>query len=52
MLYTGGHPISNVGENFAYIGAGSFIGIPAPVWMATVVVLLAVFVTKKTKLGR
>jgi ribose transport system permease protein len=52
MLYTGGHPISNLGENFAYIGAGSFIGIPVPVWIATIVVLLAVFITKKTKLGR
>lgn len=52
MLYTGGHPISNLGENFAYIGAGSFIGIPVPVWIAAVVVLFAVFITKKTKLGR
>jgi len=52
MLYTGGHPISNLGNNFAYIGAGSFIGIPVPVWIATIVVLLAVFITKKTKIGR
>jgi ribose transport system permease protein len=52
MLYTGGHPISNLGENFARIGAGSFIGIPVPVWIAAIVVLLAAFITKKTKLGR
>jgi ribose transport system permease protein len=52
MLYTEGHPISNLGTSFAYIGAGSFIGIPIPVWIATVVVLIAVFITKKTKLGR
>ena len=52
MLYTGGHPISNLGSNFAYIGAGNFIGIPVPVWIAAIVVLLAVFITKKTKLGR
>ncbi|MCW3090527.1 MAG: rbsC [Ferruginibacter sp.] len=52
MLYTGGHPISNLGTNFAYIGAGSFIGIPVPVWIAAIVVLLAVFITQKTKLGR
>lgn len=52
MLYTGGHPISNLGEDFAYIGAGTFIGIPVPVWIAVVVVLLAVFITRKTKLGR
>ena len=52
MLYTGGHPISNLGTGFAYIGTGSFIGIPVPVWIAASVVLLAVFITQKTKLGR
>ena len=52
MLYTGGHPISNLGSGFAFIGTGSIIGIPVPVWIATAVVLLAVFITQKTKLGR
>lgn len=52
MLYTKGHPISNLGKDFALIGAGSFIGIPVPVWIALVVVLTAVFITQKTKLGR
>ena len=51
MLYTGGHPISNLGEGFAFIGTGSLLGIPVPVWIAAVVVLLAVFITQKTKLG-
>ena len=52
MLYTGGHPVSNLGENFAVIGAGSFIGIPVPVWIASFVVLLAAFICSKTRLGR
>lgn len=52
MLYTSGHPISNLGSSFAVIGTGSWLGIPVPVWIATAVVLLAVFVTQKTKLGR
>ncbi len=52
MLYTEGHPISNLGEGFARIGAGSLLTIPIPVWIAAIVVLLAVFITKKTKLGR
>jgi ribose transport system permease protein len=52
MLYTEGHPISNLGNDFALIGAESFIGIPVPVWIAALVVLLAVFITRKTKLGR
>ena len=52
MLYTGGHPISNLGSDFAVIGTGSFIGIPVPVWIAIAVVLFAMFITQKTKLGR
>ncbi|TMI66062.1 MAG: ribose ABC transporter permease [Bacteroidetes bacterium] len=52
MLYTKGHPISNLGNDFAFIGSGSLIGIPVPVWLAIVVVLIAVFITQKTKLGR
>lgn len=52
MLYTSGHPISNLGEDFAFIGSGSIMGIPTPVWMAMVLVLIAIFITKKTKLGR
>jgi ribose transport system permease protein len=52
MLYTKGHPISTLGKDFAFIGAGSLLGIPVPVWIAVVVVLIAVFITQKTKLGR
>lgn len=52
MLYTKGHPISNLGKSFAFIGSGSWLGIPVPVWIAAMVVLIAVFVTQKTKMGR
>jgi ribose transport system permease protein len=52
MLYTKGHPISNLGSNFSFIGSDSLLGIPVPVWIAIIVVLLAVFITQKTKLGR
>ncbi len=52
MLYTKGHPISNLGRRFAFIGSGSFLGIPIPVWIAIVVVSLAALITRKTKFGR
>lgn len=52
MLYTAGHPISNLGASFAYLGTGSLLSIPVPVWIAGIVVALAVFLTQKTKLGR
>ena len=52
MLWTQGHPISNLGASFAVIGTGWFLGIPVPVWIAGVVVLLAIFITRQTRLGR
>ena len=52
MLWTGGFPITGLGENFAFIGTGWFLGIPMPVWISAVIVLIAVIITNKTKLGR
>ena len=52
MLLTGGFPITGLGDNMAFIGTGWFLGIPMPVWISAVIVLMAVVLTNKTKLGR
>lgn len=52
MLWTGGFPINDLGEDFAFIGTGWFLGIPMPVWITAVIVIIAVIVTKKTRFGR
>ena len=52
MLWTKGFPINNLGENFDFIGTGWFLGVPVPVWISILVILLAVFITTKTPLGR
>ncbi|PCJ91541.1 MAG: ribose ABC transporter permease [Flavobacteriaceae bacterium] len=52
MLWTGGFPITGLGENFGFIGTGWFVGIPMPVWISIVVVIIAIIITTKTKLGR
>ncbi|WP_187262053.1 ABC transporter permease subunit [Pontibacter beigongshangensis] len=52
MLWTEGFPISNLGETFSYLGTGWFLGVPLPVWISAIIVLVAVVVTKKTRLGR
>ena len=52
MLWTNGFPISGLGENFTWIGTGWLLGIPVPVWISGVIVLIAVVVTNKTVLGR
>jgi len=52
MLWTNGFPITGLGDNFAFIGTGWFLGIPMPVWISAFIVLIAVIITRKTKLGR
>lgn len=52
MLYTEGHPISQLGTGFAVLGSGSWIGIPVPVWIAILVVLAADVLTRLTRTGR
>jgi ribose transport system permease protein len=52
MLYTGGNPISSFNSSFTFIGAGWLLGLPVPVWIAAVIVVAAIIVTKKIKLGR
>jgi ribose transport system permease protein len=52
MLYSKGIPISNLGTNFEYIGAGWFFGIPIPVWISIIVVAIMIGLTKKTIFGR
>jgi len=52
MLWTKGFPISGLGENFALLGTGWLLGIPVPVWISGVVVLIAIVITTRTKLGR
>ena len=52
MLWTKGFPITGLGEKFAYLGTGWFLGIPLPVWVSGIIVFIAVVITNKTKLGR
>lgn len=52
MLYTEGIPISNLGTSFETIGSGWILGIPIPVWISLIMVLIVVFLTKKTTFGR
>jgi ribose transport system permease protein len=52
MLYTKGYPISGLGNKFAFIGTGWLLGIPVPVWISVIIVLIAVVLTNKTRFGR
>ncbi len=52
MLWTGGFPITGLGNSFAFMGTGWFLGIPVPVWITAVIVVLMVVLTRKKRLGR
>jgi ribose transport system permease protein len=52
MLWTGGFPITGFEGNMSFIGTGWFLGIPMPVWISAIIVLAAVILTRKTRLGR
>ncbi len=52
MLWTGGFPITNLGAGFGYMGTGRALGVPMPVWISGVLVVMFMVITRKTKFGR
>jgi ribose transport system permease protein len=51
-LWTGNFPITNLGDEFRFIGTGYLVGIPVPVWICAVLVAIFVGVTRRTRFGR
>jgi ribose transport system permease protein len=52
MLYTNGYPITGLGDDFAFLGTGWFLGMPMPVWVALIIILFFLFFIRKSKTGR
>lgn len=52
MLWTGGFPITRLGESFGYIGSGHLMGIPTPVWISSAVAMVFVVLLARTRFGR
>jgi ribose transport system permease protein len=52
MLWTGGFPITRLGDSFNFIGSGRFLGVPMPVLISAVLVAIFVVLTKRTRFGR
>lgn len=52
MLWTGGFPITGLGESFGYLGTGVFLGVPMPVWISAALVAVFVVVTRRMRFGR
>ncbi len=52
MLWTGGFPITGLGESFGFIGAGFWLGVPMAVWICAGLVLAFHAVGRSTTFGR
>jgi ribose transport system permease protein len=52
MLWTGGFPITDLGPQFGFIGAGFWLGVPMAVWISAALVALFYVVSQRTTLGR
>ena len=52
MLYTGGFPITDLGEGFEFLGTGWLLGIPMPVWVALGIIAVFTFFMRKSRTGR
>lgn len=52
MLWTGGFPITGLGDSFAVIGTGIYLGMPMPVWISVALVGIFMLITKRTRFGR
>lgn len=52
MLWTGGFPITRLGDSFGFMGSGHFVGIPMPVWISAALIAVFVVLMKRTRFGR
>lgn len=52
QLWTGNFPVTNLGDEFRFMGTGYWLGVPMPVWISATLVLIFAFVTRRTRFGR
>jgi ribose transport system permease protein len=52
MLWTKGFPITGLDSAFGFIGTGSWLGAPMPVWIMIFLAAIFVVVTRRTRFGR
>ena len=52
QLWTGNFPITNLGDEFRFMGTGYWLGVPMPVWISAALVVVFVVVTRRTRFGR
>ena len=52
MLWTNGFPVTALGPQFGFIGAGFWLGVPTAIWISAALVVLFHLISIHTTLGR
>jgi ribose transport system permease protein len=52
MLWTAGFPVTGLGSQFGFIGAGFWLGVPMAVWISAALVVVFYVVSRHATLGR
>src|SRR3990170_2459823 len=52
LVISDGRPISNLSESFNFIGGGNLLGLPLPILIFTIVIILSILILNHTKIGR
>jgi ribose transport system permease protein len=52
MLWTGGFPITRLGDSFGYMGSGHLFGVPMPVLISAGLIAVFMVIMKRTRFGR
>ena len=52
MLWTGGFPITRLGDQFGFMGSGHLFAVPMPVWISAALVAVFMLIMKRTRFGR
>jgi ribose transport system permease protein len=52
LLWTGGFPITRLGDQFGFMGSGHLFAVPMPVWISTALIAVFMLIMKRTRFGR
>lgn len=52
QLYTKGRPVTGLQADFTFLGSGFLFGIPVPIYIMVLVVIIAYFILNQFRLGR
>lgn len=52
MVLTGGNPNARLDRSYFFLGTGSFLGVPVPVWCMLAVAVFGAFLLGRTRFGR